>query len=177
MDERLVPAFKQFVIDNKVGKGLAQKLVGLHNKIIGENNAAYKEQLETDDKQTASDRLAKVKACDDTLIAHTDFGTAEKLKESDILLHKALLNNVDITAEEAGGLSEFMRDGEPSTNPVLRRVMLKLLAPLAAESGMHGPGGGNTPEAPVDPDEGSPSHHAAGWSTPEQVAAYNARNK
>ena len=96
-------------------------------KALGDHNA-----------KTAADFATNKKATDDALAVHADFGTKEKLDEQSILMHRALVSNVNLSAEEANGMAEFLRDREGATNPVLRRVMLKLLSPLAAESSNDG---------------------------------------
>ena len=50
-------------------------------------------------------------------------------------------------------MGETMADSVLTKDPVMARVMLKLLAPLAAEAGSKGGGAGTPPVKPVDPDE------------------------
>lgn len=133
-DENFANAFKQFAIDNKISKAKMAKIAEFFNlastKAIGDMNA-----------KTAADFAAAKKVTDETLAAHEDFGGKEKLDAQTVLLHRALTSNLKLSTEEANGIAEFMRDREGATNPVLRRILLKQLAPLAAESDNDGGGG------------------------------------
>ncbi len=130
-DEGFANTFKQFAIVNKIPKSAIEPLAEFFNlasiKATGDHTA-----------KTAADFAVAKKATDDTLIAHEDFGTKEKLDEQTVLMHRTLVNNLGLTTEEANGISEFLRDREGATNPVLRRILLKQLAPLAASSSNDG---------------------------------------
>lgn len=158
MDEARAAAFKQYCVDEKIPKGIAQKIIGFHNKGQADANKAYTEAVEAQKTEAANKQVAAVNECNDLLATH--YGTKEKLEDNTKLLHMAFLNNVGITADEANGLSEFMRDREGATNAVLRKVLINALAPLAKQSNVEG-GGDGTPVVPqADPDEGSPSYIA-----------------
>lgn len=133
-DENFANAFKQFAIENKIPKASMSKIAEFFNlastKATGDLNA-----------KTAADFAAAKKVTDDALAAHEDFGGKEKLDAQTVLLHRALVSNLGLSTEDANGMAEFMRDREGATNPVLRRILLKQLAPLAAESDNDGGGG------------------------------------
>jgi len=125
-DENFANAFKQFAVEHKLPKSILEPAAEFYNKAaikFMEDQQALVEAA----KQTTADALAK----------HPDFGSKEKLDEQTVLLHRALTNNLGLSTEEANGIAEFLRDREGATNPVLRRVLLKQLAPLAAEGGTH----------------------------------------
>jgi hypothetical protein len=153
VDENLGNAFKQFVVENKVPKAVAQKAIGFHNQMMAQAREAMAAQAEA----------AQVKAATDTnaaLIAH--FGSEAKVKDQSELLRRAIKNS-GITAEEYERVGEVMADSMLTKDPVMARVMLKLLAPLAASSSHEGGGAGEPPPGPKDPDAGSPSYKALGW--------------
>ena len=133
-DENFTNAFKQFAVDNKIPKSVMEPLAEFYNlasiKAMGDHQA-----------QQAADFAAKKLAVNEALAKHPDFGSAEKLEESSVLTHRALVNNLGLDTAEANEMAEFMRDREGATNPVLRRVLLKQLGSLAAESSNDGGGG------------------------------------
>lgn len=143
MDEALVGAFKQFIIDEKISKGDAQKMIGFHNKAMGLARTAHTTAVSVADKKEADEQLAAVTTCRDTLT--TKFGTKEKLDEQEIKMHRAIIGNVGCSPEEAEDVAEFLKSREGSTNPTIRRILISTLAPLATESSMHGAGDGKTP--------------------------------
>ncbi len=155
-DENFATAFKQFAVDNKIPKSAMEPLAEFFNlastKAVGDHTA-----------KTAADFATNKKAADETLAAHADFGTKEKLDEQSILMHRALVSNVNLSTEEANGMSEFLRDREGATNPVLRRVMLKLLAPLAAEARNEGGGDGKNKTDPVKSEQDKQLEKDMGW--------------
>lgn len=125
-DEGFATAFKQFAVDNKIPKAMLAPIAEFFNKASGGATAAMAA------KQTA-EKEAAIKATNETLAAHADFGNLDKLKESEILTHRALINNLGLSEEEAGEVAEFLKDREGATNPTIRRVMLKAISPLAKE--------------------------------------------
>lgn len=143
-DENFANAFKQFAIDNKIPKSVLGPLAKFFNL------ASVKAVGDMQSRQAADFAAAKQKAAD-ALASHPDFGSKEKVDEQAVLLHRALTNNLNLNTEEANEIAEFLRDREGATNPVLRRVLLKQLAPLAAESSNDGGGGpGSQAAKPVD---------------------------
>ncbi|MHC4302785.1 MAG: hypothetical protein ACYS7Y_36465 [Planctomycetota bacterium] len=155
VDETLANSFKEFVVKNKINKASAGKIVGFHNQAMAKARAAMTAQAE-------AKKLEDAQKTNEALIVH--FGSEAKVKEQSELLRRAVKNNVGLTAEEYEEFGEALADGMLTKNPVMARVMLKVLAPLAASSSHEGGGTGEAPAAAKDPDEGSPSYEALGWS-------------
>ncbi len=131
-DEAFAGKFKQWIIDEKIEKSVAQKSIAFFNKAVGEAQVAYAAKTEEATKKDAVDRLAEVTACNDALV--TTFGSKEKLDEQTVLMHRALLNNTGCSTEEAADIAEFLKDREGATNLTLRRILISNLAPLATEA-------------------------------------------
>ncbi len=138
MDDNLATAFKQFVVDEKLSKGDAQKIVGFHNKAMGLAREAFAAATKAAEDQAAAKFISDKRACNDALVAHADFATQEKLDKENVLLHRALKDNAGISVEEAESMAVLLSEGEGATNPVLRRLLLKAYAPMAAESSTEG---------------------------------------
>ena len=162
--EDFANSFKQFVVDNNLNVNDMPKYAKFFNTTM----AAVTAKAETD-------KITAAESCDKALIAHPDIGSKEKLLEMTELFARAMKNKVGLTPAEAEELADGLALSKLTTNPVLARVMLKQFAPLAAEASTEGGGGGTPPTPPADPDEGSPTYMASGWSTPEQEAEYNKR--
>jgi len=138
MDDKLAAAFKEFVVSDKIDKATAQKMIGFHNKAMGLSREAFTAAKKAAEDQAAAKLISDKRACNDVLVAHADFATQEALDKQNILLHRALKDNAGISVEEADEMSEFLNDREGATNPVLRRLLLKAYAPMAAESSTEG---------------------------------------
>ncbi len=165
IDEVAANALKQMVVDKVIDKKQAQALVEFHNKSMGVVRTTNTAAVAAAETKAATDYAAAVTACNAALVAHPDFGTQEKVDEQTVLLHRALVNNVKCTAEEAADLANFMKDGEGATNPVLRRVLLSQLAPLAAESSSHtGEHGSPSPEQKTIGEQLPETKKALGWT-------------
>ncbi len=149
MDDNLATAFKQFVVDEKLSKGDAQKIVGFHNKAMGLAREAFAAATKAAEDQAAAKFISDKRACNDALVAHADFATQEKLDKENVLLHRALKDNAGISVEEAESMAVLLSEGEGATNPVLRRLLLKAYAPMAAESGTDGGDGKPTGNKPA----------------------------
>jgi len=140
-DEDFANSFKQFAVDNKIPKSSIEPLAEFFN------NASMK-AMEAQQAKFEADKQATI----DALIAHSDFGSKEKLDEQTVLLHRALTNHLGLNTEEANNIAEFLSNREGATNPVLRRAMLKAMAPLAQEGGTltgDGTGGSGEPKQPT----------------------------
>lgn len=148
MDETMANTFKQFVIDEKISNSDAQKIIGFHNKAMGTSREAVAVATKAAQDTADAKFIVDKKACNDALVAHADFAGQENLDKQNILLHRALKDNAGISAEEADGVAMFLSEGEGATNPVLRRLLLKAYAPMAASSETDGGDGkpvGNKP--------------------------------
>lgn len=150
-DEDLAKAFKEWIVSDKIDKATAQKAVKFHNEAMGRARTAFTAKTEEDAKKTASEQLAAVAACNEVLVAK--FGSKEKLDEQTVLMHRALLSETGCTADEAADVADFLKDREGATNATIRRILISNLAPLAAESTLHAPGGPGGP-GPVKQQDG-----------------------
>ena len=163
-DEAMAANFKQFIVDQKISKSVAQKILGFHNRAMTAGRATLAEQQKVADAQAIVKVETEKTACAEALAAHKDFGSKEKVAEADVLMHRAILNKTGHTPEQAAEVAEIVKDSAAFRNPLIRRIILKSLAPLAAESSHKGFGGGDQPDAPIDPEAGSPTYKALGWS-------------
>jgi hypothetical protein len=157
VNEELVGIIKKWAVETGVDKGSLAKMIGLYNGPLAE----YAEQART---QAMNAKIEAAKTCNTAVIAHPDIGSDEKLKEQSILMERAILNNFGLTADEAEQFAKDRLGSITDTNPIMKRIMLTMLAPLAAESSVEGPGGGQNPAQAKDPDEGSPTYKALGWN-------------
>jgi len=149
MDEQLATAFKEFVVSDKIDKATAQKIVGFHNKAMGQAREQFAAAKKTAEDQAAAKFIADKRACNDAMVAHPDFKTQEALDKQTVLLHRALKDHLGITPERAEELSEFLKSREGSTDPIIRAAMIKAYAPMAAESSVEGGDGANTAGKPA----------------------------
>ena len=165
-DEDFANSFKQFVIDNNLNVNAMPKYAKFFNTAMATVTA-----------KAETDKIAAAEACDKALIEHPEIGSKEKLLEMTELFVRAMKDHVGLKPEEAEELADGLALSKLTTNPVLARVMLKQFAPLAAEASTEQAGDGKPPDTkkPADPDEGSPTYMASGWSTKEQEEEYNKR--
>ena len=163
MDETLAAAFKQFVVDKKIDKTVAQEIIGFHNTAMGTAREANATLTKTAADKAAAEHLAAARACNEALASHADFGSQEELDKQTVFLHRALADNIGISKERAEEIAVFMKDGLGSSDPVIRRAMLKTYAPLAAESTNEGPGKGTSPAAKVKSEQDKKVAKDLGW--------------
>ncbi len=174
LNNDLVAAIKSWAVSDGIDKPSLSKMVKFFNGPMAVMAAKATEAAKT---AALEGKITDAKACDDTLAAHADFGNADKLKEQGILMERALLNNMGLSADEAAAFAEARKGSICDTNPTMKRVMLKLLAPMAAESSNQTPGGPGAKTIKADdPNKGSPSWVAAGWSTEAEGEEYKKRN-
>ena len=157
IDETLATAFKQLVVEKKLNVGEASHYIEMHNKMMAKARRDFAVKQE-------ADKLEAAKATNEALIAHPDIGSEEKLAEQSELLRRAIKNCPGATAEDYEEVGELMADTILTKNAKAARILLKLIAPLAAEGSTEGGGGGGGPTPPKDPDEGSKTYIALGWS-------------
>ena len=154
VDENLANAFKDFVVKEKIPKTIAQKMIGYHNQTMAKATEAFATKAE-------ADNLAAATATNEALIA--EFGSKEKVAEQSELLRRAIQNHVGLTPEEYEEMGEAMADSVLTKNPVMAKVMLKVLAPLAAEGNTDiGKGGAPTKELTIK-EELPKTGSALGW--------------
>ncbi len=159
VNENLTTMLKTIAVEKKWPKSVVQDVVALYN---GPLTKFSKEFAAT---QAENKKIADAKATDEALIAHPDIGSKEKLAELSELLRRAVKNNVGLTAEEYEEFGEVMADTMLTKNKVMARVMLKVLAPLAAEGTTKtGTDVGKGPKKELDKEAGIPAtSKALGW--------------
>jgi hypothetical protein len=154
-DEGLANAFKQFVVDNKVPKALAQKLLGFHNVSMGKATEAFKglEDAKFDEN---------VKKTNEGLVKH--LGSQEKVDAESALFKRAILNHPGMTSDKAEEVADIFVDVMQKGGSDAAVVLLEMIAPMAREGGSHAGKGGNTPPAAASTKEQLPKTGAAlGW--------------
>ncbi len=154
--EEFVAAFKQFVVEKHIAKSDAQTLITFFNESTGKALTKFAEDKAAFD-------IAADTTCKDALIAH--FGSQENVDKQDILMHRALIGkHIGLSVGEAAEVAETIKGSNAMKNPLLRRVMYKALGPLAAESSTEGGLDTKVVDKVADPEEGSPTYKAFGWS-------------
>jgi hypothetical protein len=81
-----------------------------------------------------------------------------------ILMERALISEFGLSTEQAEKFAKDRLGSICDTDPVMKRILLRTLAPLASTSKDQGGGNGQPPAVPVDHDEGSKTYQALGWS-------------
>ncbi len=162
-DDNLAKVFKEWIVGEKIDKATAQKAVKFHNELMGRARTAFATKAEETAKTTATERLAAVAACNEVLVAK--FGSKEKLVEQEVLMHRALVNDTGCTADEAADVADFLKDREGATNATVRRLMISNLAPLAAQSDLHAPGGPNKPATSVQSEQDKQVAKDLNWTS------------
>lgn len=156
--EALTNAFKAFIVENKINKADAQKMVGFHNRTMKAAREEFAKQAEEKKIQSAT-------ATNEALIAHFK-SEAEVAKQSELTL-RAFQDKAGLTPDEFQKLGDALADSAFTKDPILARALMTLVAPLAAEGtndGSNNNHNNNNNNTPPDPDEGSPTYLALGWS-------------
>lgn len=135
-DENLANAFKQFVVDNKVPKALAQKLLGFHNGAMGKATEAF-----TAANDATFDTNAK--ATNEGLVTH--FGSQDKVDSESELFRRAVLNHPGMTTERAEKVADIFVETMQRGGSDAAVTLLEMIAPMAREGGSHAGDGGNKP--------------------------------
>ena len=160
-DETLVKMLKDLAVENGWPKSMVQKLIDWNNGPL----AKYaNDSIDASNAKALTDKVEAAKLCDEELAKHADFGSADKVKEQMILMERAVISEFGLDTEQAEKFAKNRLGSICDTDPVMKRILLKTLAPLASTSKDQGGGDGNPPAVPVDPDEGSPSYIALGFS-------------
>lgn len=138
-DENMATAFKQFVIAKKVPKGIAQTIIEFHNQAMAKVAADNK-------TKEHNDAVAAMEKCDAELIADPDIGSEENLLKQTELFKRAFEKHLNLAPEEAKKCAEALAESKYlTTYKPLAKILLKLIAPLAATAETEGGGGGKTP--------------------------------
>lgn len=133
-DDNLANAFKQFAIDEKINIATLPKLAGFLNTQTGLAVKAMAEKKE-------ADSLAKATAVNEALIADPEFGSKEKVAEKSELLRRAIKSHIGLSDKESEEFADLMADTLLTKSAPVAKAMLKILAPLAAESSTDGGSG------------------------------------
>lgn len=166
VDDALIGVIKQWAVDKKVPTESLGKMIELFNGPMSKHIRANGELMATAAAEKAkADHSIAVKTCNDSLAAHADFGSAEVLDGKTVKLHQALMNNSNLSTDEANGIAEFLRDREGATNPTLRRLMINQFAPLAMEGDSEDGIGGDAPAgaAPTPKQQMPKTAEILGW--------------
>jgi hypothetical protein len=137
-DEKLTTMIKTLAIEKKWPKSVVQDIITLYNGPLTEY---AKEISAAKDTKANDDKVATAKAVNEALIAHSDVGSEEKLKEQSELMRRAIKNKAGLTADEYEEVGDAMVEAGLTTNAVMARALLKLIAPLAAEGTTESGGG------------------------------------
>lgn len=168
IDENLGKMLKELAVENGWPKSMVQKLIDWNN---GPLSKYATENIEANNAKALTDKVEAAKLCDEELARHPDFGSADKVKEQMILMERSLCTNFGLTPDQAEEFAKNRLGSICDTDPVMKRILLKTLSPLAATSKDQGTGGGQSPVVPVDPDEGSPTYVALGYSKEPRKAS------
>lgn len=134
-DENLANLLKSYAVEKKLTASSVQDLVGFFNGPITEYAARVAAaNAEAGKLKAEAEKLDAATKTQEALIAHPDFGTEAEVNKQSELLRKAIKNNVGLSAAEHEEFGKVMADTLLTKNAVMARVMLKQLAPLAAES-------------------------------------------
>ena len=160
-NEDFANSFKQFVVDNKIVKANAQKLLSFHNESQAAAMTAFAKKQE-DDRVATAEQVNK-----DLAVA---LGGDDKVKEMSELFKRTFTTNKDfmqkmgIAPEKAEKIADAMVKGGLTRDPDLARIMLKTFAPLSAEgSNLSGEGGDPPPVIPTIKDELPATGAALNW--------------
>ncbi len=158
-DENIANMFKEFVVKENLNTSDMPKYSKFFNTLMAE--------LKTEAATKAdNDAIKAAENCDAELIKHPDIGSKENLLKMTELFKRAMESeHVGLTADEVKDLGEGLAISKMTTNPVLQRVLLKQFCPLVAEANTELDGQGKPKVGTkTDPDEGSVTYKALGWS-------------
>jgi hypothetical protein len=160
-NEDFANSFKQFVVDSKISKANAQKLLSFHNESQLAAQTAFLEKQETDRVATA-EQVNK-----DLAVA---LGGDEKVAEMSELFkrtfttNKAFMAKMGITPENSEKIGDAIAKSGLTTDPDLARIMLKTFAPLSAEgTSIDGIGGTPPPKVETVKDQLPKTGAALNW--------------
>ena len=154
VNDDMVSAFKEFVVSEKIPKAMAQKLIGFNNDMVSKLTAKMMEKQE-------ADSLALAETTNKQLIEK--YGSKEEVDKQSELFKRAVISKVGDN-EKAEAIADKMVKAGMTTDADLAGLLLDVFSPLAAEASHEGSQGKNNSTQYKDPDEGSPSYKALGWS-------------
>jgi len=130
--------FKDFILNKKMPKSLAQDAVKFYNEMGEEFKAMQERQF--------LDEAAK---CDETLISDPKIGSKEKMAELDELTKRMFKNNLGLSNEEYEQAALQLANANFTRQPVLRKA-LYAAAELLAKEGKTSIGEGGNPPPKVE---------------------------
>jgi len=139
-DEALANGFKQFVVDNKVPKAQAQKMLAFYNEAMGK-------AVEANGVKQEATFDANAKETNAGLVKH--FLTQEKVDAESELLRRAVLNHKGMTTERAEKVADVFVKAMQEGGSDAAVTLLEMIAPMAREGGSHAGDGGNNQAAPA----------------------------
>ena len=139
VNEDFVSMVKNWAVEKGIPMSHVQEMAAFYNgplsKYAQEAYAAKEEK----------EKLANAETCNTALLEH--FKTEEKVKDLTALLHRTIINNMGLTAEESAEFVDAMADSMLTKNPVMAKGMLNLLSSVSTEGTTHtGDGLGGTGE-------------------------------
>ncbi|MDD5381854.1 MAG: hypothetical protein PHG53_09510 [Phycisphaerae bacterium] len=141
--DEMITEFKKFVVDEKIPKAKAQKLVTFYNNAMSKAAQQIETMIATQKKADEDAFHAKQIATNDALIAVE--GTKEKVAEKSELVRRMFANvitkTLKLTDKEIEQSSSELVSSGITTNPVLCRVLFHL-AEITEGQGTHEGGGG-----------------------------------
>ena len=142
VDENFVAMVKNWAVEKGIPVTHLKEMAGFYNgpltKYAQEAYAAKQEK----------EKLANAETCNTALLEH--FKTEDKVKDLTALLHRTIINNMGLTAEESAEFVDAMADSMLTKNPVMAKGMLNLLSSVSTEGTTHtgdGIGGAGVPKS------------------------------
>ena len=124
-DDNIAGMLKNIAIEKKWPASVVKDLVGLYNGPLTEYGI---KALET---KQFNDNLAKKTETNAALIAHPSIGSQEKLNSLSEDMRRVFQNKAGLNAVEYEQVGNALAESILTSDPVLARAMLTVLAPLA----------------------------------------------
>lgn len=130
-DDAMAGSFKKFVLENKIPKPIAGKMVGFYNKMM----VTAREQAENQAR-------LEMEAVNNDLIK--TLGSKEKVAEASELVRRMFQNHAGLTPEEYESAGKGLIDSGITKNAALARAMFKLAEKYKEASSDAGTGAGKS---------------------------------
>ena len=147
VDENFVSMVKDWAVEKGIPTAhLAEMAVFYNGPLSKYAKEAYAAKQE-------ADKLTNAEKCNTALLEH--FKSEDKVKELTTLLHRTIVNKMDLSAEESAEFVDAMADSILTKNPVMARGMLNLLSHVSREGTTetgdgHGGSGGKKGQSPYE---------------------------
>ncbi len=137
VNDDFVGLVKNWAVESGIDTATIEKLSAFYNGPLA------KFAQEASAKAQEDKKVADAEKCDQSLIEH--FKSEEKVKELSVLMNRAIIGNMGLSAEESAEFVDAMADSILTKNPVMARGMLNLLSSVSVEGTTHtGDGSGGT---------------------------------